>query len=316
MGDIKKKLIDEIYSNYRKRFPTKVVKLRSIYQALQCDLAEFQNYSDENDGYRYLLLVVNIFSKMLYVEPIKSKTGIDVSHGFESILKRMEIIPRTLWVDQGKEWYNKKFKELLMKHRINMFSTFSINKAMMVERRIRDLRRHLFKAFSYQGHHRFVEILPQIVKHLNNSKCRTIQMAPIDVSLENEEKLIKRYKYLEKMAAKKIHNKGKFKLNEDVRISMSRGVFFKEFDIKPNWSIETFKIARVLKTVPIMYALKDESNEPISGLFYNEELKHTDFPGIRVISKIVREDKKNKKTLVRYLGSTKDEWIKNSDLIK
>ena len=73
-------------------------------------MIEVINIAKYNRGYWYLLTVVDVFSKHAWVEPIKSKTGKDVTTAFEKILKRSRgRKPRNLQTDDGKEFYNKHF---------------------------------------------------------------------------------------------------------------------------------------------------------------------------------------------------------------
>ena len=78
------------------------------------DLIEVGNIARYNRGYQYLLTVVDVLSKYVWVEPVKSKTGKDVTAAFEKILKRSdERQPLKLETDDGKEFYNKTFQALM-----------------------------------------------------------------------------------------------------------------------------------------------------------------------------------------------------------
>ena len=77
----------------RRRFPTLPVLVFSIDEQWVVDLVEVQNISKYNKGMRYLLMVIDAFSKYAWVEPIKSKTGKAVSEAFEKILKRARRKP-------------------------------------------------------------------------------------------------------------------------------------------------------------------------------------------------------------------------------
>lgn len=59
-----------------------------------------QKLSKWNKGYKYLLMVLDLFSKYGWIVPLKTKTGLEVSKAFESILKKNK--PKKLWVDKGK----------------------------------------------------------------------------------------------------------------------------------------------------------------------------------------------------------------------
>ena len=64
-----------------------------------------QKLSKWNKGYKYLLMVLDLFSKYGWIVPLKTKTGLEVSQALASIFR--ENKPKMLWVDKGKEYYNR-----------------------------------------------------------------------------------------------------------------------------------------------------------------------------------------------------------------
>ena len=79
-----------------------------------------QKLSKWNKGYKYLLMVSDIFSKYGWIVPLKKKTGSEVSQALASIFP--ENKPKMLWVDKGKEYYNKNVLDLLAKNKIEIYS--------------------------------------------------------------------------------------------------------------------------------------------------------------------------------------------------
>ena len=74
------------------------------------DLADMQLLSKYNKGIRFLLCVIDIFSKYAWVVPLKDKKGISIVKAFQSILKQSNSKPNKTWVDKGSEFYNAYFK--------------------------------------------------------------------------------------------------------------------------------------------------------------------------------------------------------------
>ena len=66
----------------RKRFPRNPYSLDNIMNVWECDLMDLQALSRHNDGVKYLLTVIDVFSKFLHMIPLKSKSGKDVSAAF------------------------------------------------------------------------------------------------------------------------------------------------------------------------------------------------------------------------------------------
>ena len=78
-------------------------------------------------------MVLDVFSKYGWIVPLKDKKGESVSEAFKSLFKKGRK-PKMLWVDKGKEYYNKNMKELLDKNKIVMYSTENEEKSSVCER--------------------------------------------------------------------------------------------------------------------------------------------------------------------------------------
>ena len=73
------------------------------------DLADMHLISMFNKGFRFLLCVIDIFSKYAWVVPLKDKKGISIVNAFQKILKESDRKPNKIWVDKGSEFYNNSF---------------------------------------------------------------------------------------------------------------------------------------------------------------------------------------------------------------
>ena len=137
MGE-KLDVVKEIHSPARRIFPRRKYTMHGISETLQMDLMEFQTYKQENKNYRYILVVIDVFSKYVYAEPLKDKTGLTTTKAMEKILKK--VYRRTnrsiinIQSDLGTEFWNSTMKRLFEKHNINHYSSFSFLKSSIVER--------------------------------------------------------------------------------------------------------------------------------------------------------------------------------------
>ena len=77
------------------------------------DLADMQSLSRKNKGIKYLLCVIDLYSKYAFVIPLKDKKGISILNAFDKIIKQYNGKPNKIWVDQGGEFYNNIFKKWL-----------------------------------------------------------------------------------------------------------------------------------------------------------------------------------------------------------
>ena len=289
MDKKKKDIIDDLHRPARKHFKRRSYVIKGLDDFWQADLADYSKYSSENRGYKWLLVAINAFTKVVYAEALKTKSGSEVTDAFEKILKRATP-PKNLQVDRGTEFYNAKFKALMKKYKINMYSTFSYLKASMVERVLKNLKSRIEKNFHLQGSYNYIDYIQKIVQNYNNTWHRKIKMKPNDVDEKNEKLLLDTVYKLEKD-----DKKAKFKPNDIVRISKNKTLFEKSYTA--NWGTELFTIAsRNDNTNPITYNLIDGEGQPIYGVFYSEELQKARHPDVFLVEKVLK--RKGDKELV------------------
>ena len=89
-------------------------KKRTVYSEFKdniwgADLADMQLISKFNKGFRFLLCIIDIFSKYAWVVPLKDKKGVSIVNAFQKILNDSARKPNKIWVDKGSEFYNNSF---------------------------------------------------------------------------------------------------------------------------------------------------------------------------------------------------------------
>ena len=89
-----------------------------------------QSLSKYNQGDKYLLCAIDLFSKYAWVVSLKDKKGISIVNAFQEILSK-ERKPNKIWVDQGSEFYKNLFKRFLKKNNIEMYSTCNEAKSVV-----------------------------------------------------------------------------------------------------------------------------------------------------------------------------------------
>ena len=311
-NDWSQQLANELHKPIRRNFKKRRVIVNHIDEIWCSDLVEMQKFSKWNKGYRYLLMVLDVFSKYGWIEPLKDKKGETVMKAFQIIFKENRI-PKYLWVDNGKEYYNQHVKALLEKHDIQMYSTENEEKSSVCERWNRTIKTKMWKQFTVQGNTQYLDILPKILKQYNNTKHSSIKMTPVEASKKKNEGIVYFNLYGDMQSRFEI-SKPKYKIGDKVRISKyKRQVFDKGFT--PNWTEEIFIIDQIQYTTPITYKLKDLNNEEIKGSFYKQELLEAKQDVFR-IDKVIRKDYKKKQALVKWKGYSDDfnSWIPLKDL--
>ena len=304
------KLADELHKPIKRNFTPRRVIANHIDEIWCSDLVEMQQFSKWNKGYRYLLMVLDVFSKYGWIVPLKDKKGETVAEAFKKIFKEGRK-PQYLWTDKGKEYYNKHVKELLDKNKITLYSTENEEKSSVCERWNRTIKTQMWKQFTIQGNTMYLDMLPKILKYYNNTKHSSIKMTPIEASKKKNEGVVYFNLYGDMETLKQ---KPKFKIGDMVRISKyKRKVFDKGYT--PNWSEEVFTVDKIQYMNPITYKLKDLRGEDIQGSFYELELLEAKQDVFR-IDKIIRRDYKKKQALVSWKGYSDDfnSWIPIKDL--
>ena len=280
------------------------------------DLVEMQEWSKQNKGYRYMLNVIDIFSKYAWSIPLKDKKGNSVLDGFKHIVKESERIPKHIWVDKGKEFYNKLMNEWLKENNIIRYSTHGEHKSVVVERFNRTLKEIMWKRFTAENTRNWIDMLDKLLHSYNNDRIHsTIGMTPAEASLKKNEQEV-----LQNTLSKtrNIPNiKAKFKVGDQVRISRIKGLFEKGY--LPNWSEALYIIDEVQKTVPVTYKIKDSLGRIINGSFYNEELQKSNQEVYRV-EKVIRKKKIDgvEHAFVKWSGYSDEfnQWIPMTDTQK
>lgn len=168
---VKAQIVKEIHRDARKNFKRRKYTMRGIADTLQADLIEMQQFKLKNHGYRYILIAIDVFSKRAYAVPLKDKTAKSTADGMEIILKQVGQPIRNLQTDDGKEFFNRTMKRLLVQYGgINHYSTYSIKKASIVERLIRTIKKKLYMYFSLESTKKWYRILQNVIDTYNNTK--------------------------------------------------------------------------------------------------------------------------------------------------
>ena len=130
-----------------------------------------------------MLTVIDIFSKFVWIVPLKRKIEQEVANIFSRILK--ERIPSKTWVDRGLEFYNKDVQKL-----VELYSTENEEKSCVIERFNRTIKENMSKYFSANNTRKYVDVLDILVDQCNNTIHSSIKMTPKEASRkENENKV-------------------------------------------------------------------------------------------------------------------------------
>jgi hypothetical protein len=272
-----------------------------------------KEWQKQNKGYKFMLNVIDVFSKYAWSIPMKDKTGKTTLEAFQKIAKESGRIPKHIWVDKGLEFYNKDVTNWLEENNITRYSTYSEHKSVVVERFNRTLKEMMWKRFTAENTRNWIEMIDELMKIYNNRIHSTVGMSPIQASLKENEMRV-----LENIISKTrsiTRRKAKYKIGDKVRISRTKSVFEKGF--LPNWSEELYIVDKVQKTMPTTYKLKDLLGEEVEGSFYEQELQKA-LQEVYRVEKVIRKKKINgvEHAFVKWSGYNEkhNSWIPVKDL--
>ena len=150
--------------------------MNGIDKIWSADFVEMQAFSKSNRGVRYLLTVIDVFSKYGWMLLLKDKTGKSVADAFKEIFKKSKRKPEKLWTDKGREFYNKHVKEL----GVELYSTENAEKSSVVECWKRTMKEKIFKYFTANNTNKYIDVLDDFVARYNNTRHSSIKMTPVE----------------------------------------------------------------------------------------------------------------------------------------
>ena len=219
-----KTVINEIYSRGpRKNYPTNKTNVYYIDNSWSLDILDIKDYGTENNGgYRYVLVIIDNFSKYGWTIPIKNKNAQTIKDSFENILTNSKRKPNLIESDRDKGFYINLFQDFLKKNDIKLYSRNSSYGAVFAGRINRTIRDLLKKIVFEQGDAKWIDILPTITKQYNNKVHSSTKLTPIQAILKKNEGFV--YKSL---IDKRNKSKPKFQINDLVRTADLKKTFSK-----------------------------------------------------------------------------------------
>ena len=312
-SDWSQQLAEELHKPITSNFRKRRVICNGVDKIWTADLVEIQKYSKWNKGVKYLMMVIDVFSKYGWIEPLKDRKTESVSSAFSKIFKKSKRKPEKLWTDKGSEFISKHFKDFLKTHSITLYHTQNEEKSSIVERWNKTMKNKMWKMFSANNNTVYWNKLDKLVDDYNNTVHSSIKMSPTETSKKENEKKVFANLYEDEIYLKL--KKLKFSLGDKVRISKyKRRVFDKGYT--PNWTEELFVVDKVNLTKPVTYHVVDLLGEKVEGSFYEKELQKAKQQTFR-IEKVVKRDYKKKKALVKWKGYSDkyNSWVSFKDLV-
>lgn len=261
------------YKVPKRKFKRAQIQVQSLGIQFQADLFDLSKYSSSNSAFKWILLVVDSFSRLVKCEPLKRKTGEETARGLDIIFKQLSaegnLAPRaTLATDLGNEFFNHQCDDVYKRHNIHHFSLRAPLKCSLAEVSGRYVLEKLYKFMKHNTTKRWIDALPLAVIGKNKRKNpKTANLPPIEINIQNQHKVFK------SLYPNGIYNAGAFlyKVGDRVQIVKAYQVFTKSYH--GYYSEKTYRISALhAMDVPRYTLIDEDDDETISGTWYADEL--------------------------------------------
>jgi hypothetical protein len=295
---LKKQETYTLYRRNRLKFTRRKIVTSGVDSEWGIDLADFRNIAKYNNNYTFLLVCVDVFSRYLFIKPLKNKTGKEVVKGLKKIFSNGRQ-PYVIHFDRGKEFLNRTVIGFLKSRNIKYFNSDNEDiKSSLTERVIQTVRSKLYKYFHNRRSYKYFDVINSVTGSINNTPHKSLGfLKPSEINKSNEEKIwLNIWKHSNKLYQRtKPQTRFRYKVGDLVRIVYLRHPFQRVFHQK--WTTEVFKVVKRMKSEYInVYFLTDLLNEAISGKFYEDEiLGVSKEENLWTVSEILKKRKETKR---------------------
>lgn len=244
---------------------------------VQGDLVDISRIRGTNDGVTFLLVLIDIFTKKLWVFPLKNKSATVMKDAMKTWLDGLRTKPEKIVTDRGLEFTNRLVQNLLRESGVEWEAANGTMKAAIAERVNKTLQILIYKYLSAKETTRYIDVLPQLVQTYNRRPHRTLEgLTPNTADLPRNEALVQGVFHARFAKLGQARTSPKLSVGDIVRvktdphkISQNRRAYAEQY------TGEYFRIVRINRTLPIpMYHLRSmDSLDFIEGGFYANELQ-------------------------------------------
>jgi len=300
----------------------------------QADLVDVSKLHTANSYFKFLLVIIDVFTRKIWVWPLKNKSAATTAAALREWLEKLEPRRRAgtrrhLYTDRGTEFVNATVRALLQEYDMESdLAQRSLNKAALAERVNKTLQIRLYKFLTHTGRLRYIDHLPEIVAGYNNSQHRTLEkLTPEQADQPENEVLVReihgrRYIDREKRSKRLRQRARLLKKGQQVRIKVPGGkrVGKDSRAYTPFFQQELYVVSAVSRRMPVpMYEVQSlKTGRVARGHFYRGELQPVDkrvFKVEKVLRSRVDADG-NTERLVRFaeISPVFDSWVKADDI--
>lgn len=289
----------------------------------QADLIDIARISNQNDGVNFLLLIIDIFTKKIWLYPLRRKSAIEMKRAMQMWVNSLQVKPDRLSTDFGLEFRNRQVQFVLRSNGIVWEPATGTMKAAIAERANKTIQILIYKYLSDRETLRYIDVLPQLVTTYNTRPHRTLEgMTPDFADRPNNEAAVQAVAHRRYAEIGRARKKPKFKVGDVVRVktdphkvSQNRRAYAEQF------GGEYFTICRINRTLPIpMYYLRSmNTDDEIEGAFYAEELQRQRgdvWKVEQVLNERTRRGVREVLVKWKYFDARHNSWIPRRNIVR
>ena len=326
-GMLKKKEIREVlskndsYSLMKQERTPRIFNNTLVYHPrdlMQADLFHIDKLAENNDQTKFILCVIDCYTRKVWVEALSNKTCAVVSLHLALIFDRMGSIGRVFASDKGSEFNCKTTRQMLRDRQITIFLALGDTKCAIVERFQKTFQSMLYRYLVEHETYRYIDKLQTLASLYNATRHSSINMTPLQAEkIENREALALAHARLA-LKTSSVKVKPKFKIGDVVRVSFKKNVFSRSYDIQNTH--QRYIVAKIdEKRKQPSYFLKNEKGIEVTGRFMQHQLTKITTSEYRGNVIKTRTDKKGRlEHLFRFVGygPEYDLWLSPTQMRK
>lgn len=288
----------------------------------QADLVDVARLAADNGGVTFLLVLIDVMTKRMWVYPLKNKNAETMRAAMDGWLRSLRTKPKTLTTDRGNEFVNRRVQQALRQHDVEWQPANGTLKAAIAERVNKTLQILMYKYMTENETTKYVGQLPALVRTYNRRGHRTLEgMTPAEADKPRNENRLRaifhaRYEKIGRM--RKLHLP--FKVGDVVRVkSDPKKITSAARAYAQQFKGEFFRIVRINRTLPIaLYYLRSNDNDDyIEGGFYANELQRQRGDVYKIEAELGRRVRRGVREILvkwKYFGPRWNQWIPEADV--
>lgn len=296
----------ENWQLYQRRNPKQIVKPLHFERPLdrvQIDITYLSKPDDRtilqhNYGNKYLLVLIDWFSKFLWVRPLKNKSANNVARITEEVINIMPRVPESIQSDNGTE-FRGEFSTMLRHYNIKQIYSrpYTPTSQGLVERVNQTLKRRLAVVLAERGDKNWVDILPEVVDQYNLAKHSVTGYSPYEVMYDDsiwplvDRRLIGQANKMKSRSKATLSDIG---VGDYVRVAVKYESPGPRNSYLPNWSKRIYIVKSISETG--QYRLQEDGVD-VREIFYRRDLLKSVPPNI--LRSVIREERPEPNRLPR-----------------